>query len=136
MSDRHPVPGVGVAILQDDRLLLVQRRHDPGRGLWAVPGGRVELGETLRDAARREVQEETGLVVSLGPVIWAGESIGPGRPPAWHFTLVDFLGSVESGVLRAGDDAAQVAWVGLEEVERLATPASMLELVEVLRRGR
>jgi acetyl-CoA carboxylase carboxyl transferase subunit beta len=90
----------------------------------------------LRDAARREVQEETGLVVSLGPVIWAGESIGPGRPPAWHFTLVDFLGSVESGVLRAGDDAAQVAWVGLEEVERLATPASMLELVEVLRRGR
>lgn len=136
MSDRHPVPGVGVAILQDDRLLLVQRRHDPGRGLWAVPGGRVELGETLRDAARREVKEETGLVVSLGPVIWVGESIGPGRPPAWHFTLVDFLGSVESGVLRAGDDAAQVAWVGLEEVERLAAPASMLEVVEVLRRGR
>jgi ADP-ribose pyrophosphatase YjhB (NUDIX family) len=125
-----------VAILDEGRLLLVQRRHDPGQGLWAVPGGRVELGETLRDAARREAEEETGLIVRLGPVIWAGESIGPGQPPAWHFTLVDFLGSVEGGSLRAGDDASQVAWVPLDEVERLPGPASMLELVEVLRHVR
>lgn len=136
MSDRNPVPGVGVAILDEDRLLLVQRRNDPGRGLWAVPGGRVEFGETLRAAACREVEEETGLIVALGAVIWAGESIGPGRPPAWHFTLVDFLGSVEGGSLRAGDDASQVAWVPLDEVEQLPGPATMLELVEVLRRVR
>jgi 8-oxo-dGTP diphosphatase len=132
VGDGHPVPGVGVAILEKGRLLLVQRRNDPGRGLWAVPGGRVELGETLRDAARREAEEETGLIVRLGPVIWAGESIGPGQPPAWHFTLVDFLGSVE----QAGDDASQVAWVPLDEVERLPGPPSMLELVEVLRHVR
>jgi ADP-ribose pyrophosphatase YjhB (NUDIX family) len=68
-SDR-PLVGVGVVVIDDDRILLVQRAGDPGRGLWAVPGGKVRFGESLRDAARREVEEATGLDVDIGDVVW------------------------------------------------------------------
>lgn len=125
---------MGVAILEGDRLLLVKRAAPPGSGLWAVPGGKVRLGERLAEAAVREAREETGLEVDLGPVVWVGESIGPGEPPEWHYTLVDFLARPRGGVLRAGDDAAAVAWVRLEEVASYPTTSTMPGLVEAVRR--
>ncbi len=132
-SEPAPVPGVGVAVVDDDRILLVRRGRDPGKGLWAVPGGKVRLGETLREAARREVLEETGLDVDVGQVIWAGESIGPGSPPEWHYTLIDFVGRVKGGRLAAGDDAAEVRWVPVSDAGRLPLTPTMYELVEALR---
>ena len=132
-TDRRPVPGVGVVMVDGrKRLLLVQRGQGAGAGLWAVPGGRVRWGETRREAARREAREETGLEVEIGSVAWVGETVGPGSPPAWHFTLVDFWGEVKGGKLRAGDDAADVRWVPLEEIREYPLVPSMFSLLERL----
>ena len=129
----HPIPGVGVAVLHDGRLLLIRRGRGPGQGFWAVPGGKVDLGERLADAAVREVMEETGLAISVGPVVWVGESIGPGDPPEWHYTLVDFLGAPTGGSeIEARDDAADARWVTLEEARLLPLTPTMWPLLEVL----
>lgn len=133
MSDRHwPVPGVGVAVVDAGRLLLVRRGREPGLGLWAVPGGKVEAGERLVDAARREVLEETGLDVEIGETVWVGESIGPGWPPAWHYVLVDFLGRVVGGALAAQDDASEAGWFRLPEARRLELTPTMPSLLDAL----
>lgn len=128
----HPVPGVGVAVVEDGRILLVRRGRGAGAGLWAVPGGRVEWGETLEEAAVREVREETGLEVRLGPVVWTGESIGPGEPPEWHFTLVDFVGFRVSGEPVAADDAADVRWATRTEALELDLVGLMPSLLDRL----
>lgn len=122
--------GVGVAVLDDGRLLLVQRGRDPGRGLWAVPGGKVELGESLRDAARREVEEETGLAVEVGEVVWVGEFIDSEN----HLVLIDFAGTVVGGNLNPADDAADARWVPLDEAEDYPLTPTMYDLVSTLRR--
>ncbi|MFP5333405.1 MAG: NUDIX hydrolase [Acidimicrobiia bacterium] len=129
----HPVPGVGVAVIEDGRILLVRKEHGPWAEHWAVPGGRVELGERMTEAAIREVREETGLEVRLGPVVWTGEVIGPGQPPEWHFTLVDFVGFRTGGRLTAGDDAAEVRWVTPAEANELQLIPTMPSLFERLR---
>jgi len=123
------VVGVGVAVVDEGRILLVQRGHEPGKGLWAVPGGKVTLGETLRAAAAREVQEETGLVVDIGEVIWAGEHISHHG----HIVLIDFLGSWVSGELEAGDDAERAEWVPLVEAADYPLTGTMYELIDLLR---
>lgn len=131
-TEGRPICGVGVVVVKEGRLLLVQRGRPPGKGLWAVPGGKVRLGESMRDAARREAREETGLDIEVGQVVWTGDSIGPGDPPEWHFCLVDFLGSVVGGELLAGDDAALVRWVPLEEARSLPLTPTMPSLLEAL----
>lgn len=134
-SADRPTSGVGVVVIENGRLLMVKRGHPPGQGLWAVPGGKVRFGETLRAAAVRETKEETGLDVEVGDVVWVGDSIGPGYPPAWHYTLVDFAATVVGGEQSVGDDAVELAWVDLD-----APPGEMVstmhELIEVILRGR
>jgi acetyl-CoA carboxylase carboxyl transferase subunit beta len=125
----RPIVGVGVALVEEGRILLVQRGHDPGKGLWAVPGGKVGLGETLREAAAREVREETGLSVAVGEVIWAGEHISD----RLHIVLIDFLGTVLAGDLAAGDDADRAEWVALDEASRYPLTGTMFELIDLLR---
>ena len=87
----------------------------------------------MTDAVQREVLEETGLQVRPGRVIWAGDSIGPGEPPEWHFCLVDFLCTVEGGELSASDDAAEAAWVALEGATELPLTPTMFDLIDLLR---
>lgn len=128
----HPIPGVGVAVIDQGRLLVVRKEQGPWQDRWAVPGGKVELGETMAAAARREVREETGLTVRLGPVVWTGEVIGPGEPPEWHFTLVDYVGFPLGGVLAAGDDAAEVRWTTPEDALELDLIPTMPSLLEAL----
>jgi 8-oxo-dGTP diphosphatase len=131
-GSERPIPGVGVAVVADRRLLLVRRGRDPGRGLWAVPGGKVEAGEELRAAARREVAEETGLDVEIEDVVWVGESIGPGHPPAWHYVLIDFIGRVAQGVAVASDDADEVGWFTDGEARGLPLTPTMPGLLDKL----
>ena len=129
----NPIPGVGVVIVDDqDRLLVIRRGHGVGRGLWAVPGGKVRWGETWREAAKREAREETGLEVKVGPVIWTGESVGPGQPPEWHFSLVDYSCEVVGGELQAGDDAADARWVPITELRDYPLVPTMHSLLALL----
>ncbi len=104
MTDRNPgVPCVGgLAYDADGRLLLIRRRNEPGRGLWSVPGGRVEAGESDADAVVREMAEETGLVVRPGALI--------GRVRRGPFAIADYRCSVVGGTLRPGDDATAARW--------------------------
>jgi ADP-ribose pyrophosphatase YjhB (NUDIX family) len=125
----HPIPAVGAVIVEQGRLLLIRRGAPPSEGLWAVPGGKVHHGETLHGAVVREVQEETGLAIDVGEVAWIGDTAGE---PDRHFVLIDFYASVVGGSLRAGDDAAEAAWVPLTDVRSLAMPPTMYQLLDVL----
>lgn len=121
--------GVGVALVEDGRILLIQRGREPGRGLWAVPGGKVRHGEPMKEAARREMFEETGLEVAVGDVIWVGEYIEDGH----HLVLIDFSGVRTGGRLRAGDDADDARWVPLDEAADYPLTLTMHQLVDTLR---
>jgi 8-oxo-dGTP diphosphatase len=105
------VPCVGAVITDAaGRLLLIQRGHEPGRGLWSIPGGRVEAPETDAQALVREVREETGLAVRAGRLL--GSVQRPGRPGQPGFDIRDYTAEVTGGVLAAGDDADAAQWVG------------------------
>jgi 8-oxo-dGTP diphosphatase len=115
---QRPVVGVGGVVVADGKALLVKRAHDPRKGEWSLPGGRVELGETLVDATRREIREETGLDVDIGPIVEIFDRIhrDNGRV-RYHFVIVDFLCTCTGGTLCAGDDADDVAWVSESELD-------------------
>ncbi len=111
------VPCVG-AIITDaaGRLLLIRRGHEPGKGLWSLPGGRVEPGETDEQALSREVMEETGLAVAPGPLIGA---VRRGAPGGAVFDIRDYAATVTGGTLAAGDDADDARWAGPAELAAL-----------------
>lgn len=132
-----PAVAVGVILLDGDRVLLVQRAHAPAAGRWSVPGGRVELGESLEEAAARELLEETGLRVTLGPPVVLLDRVvrdAAGRV-AFHYVIVDFLGSDPVGTPRAASDALAARFVPLTEVAALDTthglPAAVTHAVAV-----
>jgi 8-oxo-dGTP diphosphatase len=113
-----PVIGVGAVVLQHGNVLLVKRGHEPRKGEWSLPGGRVELGESLIEATRREIREETGLDVDVGPLIEVFDRIHrrDGRVQ-YHFVIADYLCTPRGGSLAASDDAEAVAWVNPEELK-------------------
>jgi 8-oxo-dGTP diphosphatase len=123
----RPIVGVGAVIIDRGQVLLVKRGSPPLLGEWSLPGGAVELGETLRAAAEREAHEETGLIVKAGEVIEVLDRIVPGAAgaPQYHYVLIDFLCTVEGGELRAGGDAADARWASENELAeyRLEEPA-------------
>jgi len=127
----RPQVGVGALVIRDGRVLLVRRGRPPANGLWAIPGGRLELGETLQQAAEREVFEETGITIRAGQPFYTFDSIvrdEQGRV-RYHYVIVDLLAEYVSGEVRPGDDAQDAAWLSLAELERLPTHPVTLELV-------
>lgn len=118
------VPCVG-AVVKDSRgrLLLIKRGHEPGAGLWSLPGGRIEPGETDAEALVREMLEETGLTVVPGRLV------GQVRRPGIAGDVIDirdYAATVTGGALRAGDDAADARWVAIEELGDLAVTDGLL----------
>ncbi|RPI26121.1 MAG: NUDIX domain-containing protein [Actinobacteria bacterium] len=124
-----PTPGVGAVVIADGRILLIRRGRGAYAGYWAVPGGRQRLGETMRDAVAREVLEETGLVVSVGDPVWAGDIVDDSDPPRWHYAIVDFAATVVGGRLAAGDDADAAEWVSLDDALSYRLTPTMLDLI-------
>ena len=117
MSLQAPKLGVSAAVFKEDRVLLVERTKPPFDGIWSLPGGHVELGESLAEAAARELREETGIEAELtAPFDWL-EIINPkGGANPTHYVLAVFAGRWRSGAAAASDDARAVRWASIEEL--------------------
>lgn len=113
----NPVPAVGVVCLKGDEVLLIRRGTPPRQGEWSLPGGRLEMGETLAHAALRELREETGVEAELVGLIDVVDGIFPseGKFAGKHYVLIDYAAIWVSGEVRAGDDAAEAEFVPLEQ---------------------
>jgi 8-oxo-dGTP diphosphatase len=129
-----PLVGVGAIIIEDERVVLVKRGHAPLQGKWSIPGGVVEVGETLRAAATREAREETGLRVEPGELLGVFERVvlGEQERVRYHYVLIDFLCRKLAGELAAADDATEARWFGRGELADLKLAA---ETEEVIRKG-
>lgn len=125
----RPVLGVGAVVRQSGALLLVKRGHPPARGMWAVPGGKVHLGEALTKAVERELAEETGLEGACRELVaWAEMVSDEG-----HYVVLDFMVDVDGpSVPRPGGDAADVAWVPVGELGSVALAPGMEKLLDAL----
>jgi 8-oxo-dGTP diphosphatase len=134
----RPIIGVGTVVWHGDRVLLVQRGRPPRQGQWSLPGGAQQLGESLAEAARREILEETGVTVDLGDLIATVDSIerdADGRV-RYHYTLVDFIAEAQTAALVPGDDAADARWFEPQEIEGLGLWSETLRLIELARARR
>jgi ADP-ribose pyrophosphatase YjhB (NUDIX family) len=123
-----PIVAVGVIILRRNRIALVRRDREPSRGLWAFPGGAVELGETVREAARREALEETGLEVEIGDVAAVVDNVVRDEAGVvrYHYVIIDFYARPSGGVMAPGSDVSDVRWAGRADV-------AVLEMTEKAR---
>jgi 8-oxo-dGTP diphosphatase len=110
-----PEVGVGAIVRRGTKLLLVRRGREPGRGLWSIPGGRVEQGEALAEAVVRELREETGLEGVCGRFVGWAERIDRDH----HLVILDFEVSTDDGDAEAADDADEVAWVEVSDLDQL-----------------
>jgi 8-oxo-dGTP diphosphatase len=130
VSPAAPVVGVGGVVVRDGRALLVRRGKPPLYGRWTVPGGTVELGETLEEAVVREIHEETGLRVEPVEVLTVFDRIDrEGERVLYHHVIVDYLCRWLSGEARAASDALDVAWASPGDLARYDLPAKALEVV-------
>jgi len=129
-----PLVGVGAIIIEDSRVLLVKRAHPPLQAQWSIPGGVLEVGELVREAAIREAREETGLIVEPADLLGVYDRVlrhADGRVQ-YHYVLVDFLCRRTGGELRAASDAAEVRWFAPEELPALHLAE---DTHDVIRRG-
>jgi len=125
---KRPRPAVSAIIVDGESLLLVKRGCEPNKGLWSLPGGSIELGETAREAAAREVLEETSLNVDVGEVADVHDVIiRDDGGISFHYVIVNFYAAVVSGSLEAASDAADARWVPLTQVGDYPTTAGLME---------
>lgn len=130
----RPIVGVGGVIVDGGHVVLIKRKYEPLAGRWSIPGGTLEVGEGLEEGVARELQEETGLIVRVGPVVEVFDRIlrdEDGRVK-YHFVLVDYLCLPVGGTLQAGDDVSEAEWVGFDGLEPYDLTA---KATEVLRRA-
>ena len=119
-----PIVGASAIIIRGDRVLLIRRGNDPDRGRWSIPGGAVELGETLQQAVLREVREECGLDVEIGDIVNVYDLIipdGEGRI-RFHYVLIHFVAHYRGGEPTPASDALEMTWASEEELPQLDMP--------------
>jgi 8-oxo-dGTP diphosphatase len=135
----RPIVGVGGVIVAQGRTLLIRRGHPPLEGEWSIPGGTLEVGESLQEGARREVLEETGIEVRVGELIEVFDRVyrdEEGRI-RYHFVIADYFCEAVSGEARAGGDVTAVAWAREDELGKFSlTPTATRILRKAFARGR
>ena len=140
MYPESPVAGVGVVVFKEGRILLIKRGKEPNKGKWSIPGGGIELGETIYDAARRETREECSIEIEIERVLDTADNIirdGEGRIK-YHYTIIDLISRYKGGEIKAQSDAEECGWFTTEEAAGLdMTPMlrAMLERQGIIKRS-
>jgi len=128
----RPYVGVGVVVFRDQEVLLIKRNKEPNKGQWSIPGGKQMIGETVLEAANRELMEETGVIVEQLLLVDVVDAIIPDLKGKikYHYTLVDYMGYWQSGEPRPGDDAQEVKWVCLKELSSHSLLESTINIIQ------
>ncbi|MGD9082177.1 MAG: NUDIX hydrolase, partial [Desulfobacterales bacterium] len=128
----RPLVAVGAIVFKEDKVLLVLRAKPPAENHWTIPGGCVELGETLQEAAEREIREETGLTIQAGEPVYTFDVIerDSNGTILFHYVIVDLAADYVSGDLRPGSDATDVCWASFRDVKRLKVSAATRKLLK------
>jgi len=136
VSTARPTVAVGAIVLDaSGRVLLIQRGRPPAQGKWTLPGGRVELGESLTAAVEREVREETGLAVTCGALVEVVERITQEGDTVWHYVILDYLATATgASTLARGDDAADARWFTIDELDRADLTDGLEPVIDKARR--
>ncbi|MEP7200788.1 MAG: NUDIX hydrolase, partial [Chloroflexota bacterium] len=127
----------GVLVVKDGKALLIRRGNEPARGRWSIPGGVIEPGELIHEAARRELREECGIEIEVGPMLQIFESLTRDAADRirFHYIILDLLGAYVSGEVRFGGDVDDARYVGVDELDALDVLPDVAKLVrEVLAR--
>ena len=132
----RPLVGVGAVILEKGKILLIKRGSEPNKGLWSIPGGPVRIGETLREALRREVREETGLEVEVNELAFVADEILEFEGARYHYVIVDFFANIKGGELKPGSDAVDARWFNLQEMEKEDVVDFVRKIAEEVKVGR
>ena len=128
----RPICGVGIVVFHHQKVLLIRRGKPPRQGDWSIPGGKQKLGETIREAARREVQEETGIEIGPLKLVDVVDSIFKDSQQRiqYHYSLIDWMGEYHSGILIASDDAVDAKWFNVKELQTLGLWDKTLEIIK------
>jgi 8-oxo-dGTP diphosphatase len=126
-----PLVGIGAIIIENARVVLVKRAHPPLQAEWSIPGGVLEVGELVREAAIREAREETGLIVEPGELLGVYDRVlrDPGNRVQYHYVLIDFLCRRVAGDLAAASDAAEVRWFSRAELPALKLAEDTIDVI-------
>lgn len=127
----RPIVAVRSVVFRGQQVLLVKRNHPPRKGLWSLPGGAVELGETLVEAIKREIKEEVSIDVEIGGLVGVYERIIPDavKRIKYHYVLIDYWGATISGQARARSDISEVQWVFLDDLDSLGLGDEVRETI-------
>ncbi len=131
----YPIVGVAGVAIKERKILLIKRLGEPGKNLWSLPGGVVELGERITDALKREIKEETGLDCDVGDLVNIAEVIirdTEGRV-MYHYIILDYLINVSSEEVKPSSDVSDAGWFSYEEAKRLKLTPPTANLIEKLR---
>ena len=130
----EPRVGVGAIIIRNGKVLLVKRGAEPSKGLWAIPGGTLKLGETMRECAAREILEETGVTINVGECVYVFDFIeyDDEKKIKFHFVIVDFAAEYVAGVPEGADDALEARWLSAGELQELPVVRNTINALKSL----